>query len=408
MSKIAITAVILVAFLAGIATVSAQYTCIVVGNVTDALTGMPIAGATVEVINAATGSVVNSTTTAADGTYGISIDGPSPWTMSAVITASATDYQDSSVTTTLTAPSFIPNFVTIDFSLLEAVPPTVSVLSPNGGENWTAGSVQTIGWGATDASGIAYVDIEYSTDGGVTWDVVATGVTMTGAIGTYTWTVPNIPATSNNCYVRVTAYDNAGNSASDVSDAPFTIFVPLVVTSVVVNPATASLKVGNTQVFTATAYDQYGNPMPGVTFTWSVSNPAVGTLNTTAGTAVLFTAIAKGSTTVTATANGVTSSASVTVTAKRYLPGSKETPTPAPTTPAPAQTPTPPVETPPAETPPVETPPAETPPVETPPVETPPAETPPVETPTPTPGFEAAFAGLAILTTFALTRRRRN
>ncbi|MCK4527688.1 Ig-like domain-containing protein, partial [candidate division WOR-3 bacterium] len=89
--------------------------------------------------------------------------------------------------------------------------------------------------------------------------------------------------------------------------------LPLVVTTITVSPpSTVTLRVGETQPFTATARDQNGDEMPEiVVFTWNSSDPAVGTIDANG----LFTANAEGSTTITATNGTITSDpgASVTV-----------------------------------------------------------------------------------------------
>jgi hypothetical protein len=77
--------------------------------------------------------------------------------------------------------------------------------------------------------------------------------------------------------------------------------------SIVVSPASARLLAGATQQFTATGYDTHGNPMTGLTFTWSA--PSGGTI-TSGG---LFTAGATAGVfagNVTAQSGGVTGSAS--------------------------------------------------------------------------------------------------
>src|SRR5262249_9576825 len=100
--------------------------------------------------------------------------------------------------------------------------PSVAVTSPNGGESWVAGSVHPITWTATDPEGIdaAGIALEYSVDGGSSWLPVASGLANGG---TFDWTVPNSPSTT--ALVRATAADVHANSASDASDAAFTILV---------------------------------------------------------------------------------------------------------------------------------------------------------------------------------------
>jgi hypothetical protein len=90
-----------------------------------------------------------------------------------------------------------------------------------------------------------------------------------------------------------------------------TVVAPPVLTTIAVSPASASVQVNATQQFTATAKDQYGNPMsPQPTFTWSVSGG--GTIDVSSG---LFTAgpSAGGPFTVTASGGGMNGTAGVTV-----------------------------------------------------------------------------------------------
>jgi hypothetical protein len=90
---------------------------------------------------------------------------------------------------------------------------SVTVGSPNGGEDWAAGSVHDITWTSVGTSGT--VRIEYSTNNGSSWtDVIAS----TPDDGAYSWTIPDAP--SNSCLVRVTDTDG---SPADQSDAVFTI-----------------------------------------------------------------------------------------------------------------------------------------------------------------------------------------
>jgi len=107
------------------------------------------------------------------------------------------------------------------FTISDATAPTVAVTAPNGGESWAAGSVHAITWTASDNIDVTSIDLSYSTDGGGSFTTIATGEADDGS---YSWSVPNDPGT--NVVVRVVAYDAAGNSANDVSDAAFTITVP--------------------------------------------------------------------------------------------------------------------------------------------------------------------------------------
>ena len=86
----------------------------------------------------------------------------------------------------------------------------------------------------------------------------------------------------------------------------------LILESITVTPATATLEINGTEQFSATALDQFGNAMTGVSVAWTSSNETVGTVDENG----LFTALAEGTADVTATAGGVTGSAAVTVSAE--------------------------------------------------------------------------------------------
>src|SRR5207249_8974564 len=84
----------------------------------------------------------------------------------------------------------------------------------------------------------------------------------------------------------------------------------VLVASVAVSPATASLTVGGTQQLIATPKDANGNPLTGRTISWTNSNSGVATVNGSG----LVGASAAGSATITATSEGQSGTASVTVT----------------------------------------------------------------------------------------------
>ncbi len=73
---------------------------------------------------------------------------------------------------------------------------------------------------------------------------------------------------------------------------------PAEVASVTVSPASATIEVGDVQQFTATAFDASSQPIAGVTFTWSSSDPSIAAVS--AGG--LATGVAPGDVTITATA----------------------------------------------------------------------------------------------------------
>lgn len=99
----------------------------------------------------------------------------------------------------------------------DATPPLIQVTYPNGGEVISS-STCTITWSASDGSGIAAFDLEYSTDAGQTYIPIAT---VAGDVRSYLWTVPQ--TATYTAMVRIRATDNMWHSASDASDNVFVI-----------------------------------------------------------------------------------------------------------------------------------------------------------------------------------------
>jgi len=77
------------------------------------------------------------------------------------------------------------------------------------------------------------------------------------------------------------------------------------VNNIVVAPSSWEILVGGTQQLSATAYDQYGDVMPGIPFTWASSYPAAATVSSTG----LVTGQAAGGSTITASSSGKQASA---------------------------------------------------------------------------------------------------
>jgi hypothetical protein len=83
-----------------------------------------------------------------------------------------------------------------------------------------------------------------------------------------------------------------------------------VLSSITVSPITLSIEAGNSNIFTASPKDQFGDPFP-TTITWSSSNTSIGTIDPLTG---IFTAIVQGSTIITATSGTVSGIAVANVT----------------------------------------------------------------------------------------------
>lgn len=98
--------------------------------------------------------------------------------------------------------------------ILNLVPETIGVTSPNGGEVFTPATEQTITWSAVGV--FDRVDIDFSADNGGSWLAIAEN---TDNDGSFVWLIPDLDADS--CLVRVTK--SGDPDVFDVSDAPFKI-----------------------------------------------------------------------------------------------------------------------------------------------------------------------------------------
>lgn len=126
----------------------------------------------------------------------------------------------------------------------------------------------------------------------VTWTTNAGAITSGGVLTAQTTTATGLGVTATSGSLADTATVNV---------------VPGPVDRVVLSPTSATVVVGRTQAFTATAYDAYNNVVTGATITWSATRGAVdaGGLYTAPSTT--------GADTVTATAGGKSASATVSV-----------------------------------------------------------------------------------------------
>ncbi len=95
-------------------------------------------------------------------------------------------------------------------------PPATSLTltSPNGGESWSGGNSRAITWTSANVSN---VKLEYSTNNGSSWTVIASSVAA--STGSYTWAVPNTATTQ----ARVRISDAQNGTPADTSDGVFTI-----------------------------------------------------------------------------------------------------------------------------------------------------------------------------------------
>jgi hypothetical protein len=109
------------------------------------------------------------------------------------------------------------NALVLDTSrkIFSIVPPTLTLLSPKGGEKWATGSVHPITWNSNGTVGD--IKIELSINDAAWTAIIAT----TTNDGTYSWTIPDNTTLSAKCRVRISQV--TGGAPNDSSHAYFEI-----------------------------------------------------------------------------------------------------------------------------------------------------------------------------------------
>ncbi|MBN1301358.1 MAG: hypothetical protein JW995_09085 [Melioribacteraceae bacterium] len=105
-----------------------------------------------------------------------------------------------------------------NFTILPQQTPSITVISPNGGEALLQDETHNILWNSKAVENVA---IEVSTNGGATWTSITTS---TPSDGNYNWdvsTVLNLTSKSDNCLLRIS--DANSVSIFDESDGYFTV-----------------------------------------------------------------------------------------------------------------------------------------------------------------------------------------
>jgi hypothetical protein len=106
----------------------------------------------------------------------------------------------------------------------DTTPPTVAAISPNSDTVVGGGTVTTIKWREGDNVGVVRRLLELSTDGGRTFQEIASVVApSSGDQQTFDWQVP-VALSSESSKIRVTVFDGANNSSSLVSGGKFEVW----------------------------------------------------------------------------------------------------------------------------------------------------------------------------------------
>jgi len=128
--------------------------------------------------------------------------------------------------------------------------PIFDLVEPNGGDTLVSGENYTITWW-TNWTLFPLGDLEYSTDGGLSWNIIIDSISHQNSYNYYQWLVPNL--SSDSCLIRVGEYP----CYSDKSDSYFTITYPVNVEGEVNLPTEFSLSQNYPNPFNPTTSLQY-------------------------------------------------------------------------------------------------------------------------------------------------------
>src|SRR5437667_386481 len=142
-----------------------------------------------------------------------------------------------------------------------------------------------------------------TTNAPITWTATAGSITDTsmGAVHRGRYRAPGAPG-----QYKVKAHANGGSLQDSATVTVSTVSVA----SLGLSPSSATITVGTSTQLSAVTKDSAGGTLSGRVVTWATSNAAVATVNTSG----LLTSSAVGSATITATSEGKSGTATVTVT----------------------------------------------------------------------------------------------
>lgn len=198
----------------------------------------------------AEGGAGSITVTASTVSCGWTATSPVPWI---TMTGSGSGTGSGSLSYTVASnPTAAPRSATVtvggqSVSVNQAagVPPSVSLITPNGGETLFAGTPFTIQWSADGATAF---DVTSSIDDGVTYTAVPGCTGLPSSARSCVWSTPG-PATAKG-RVRVTAHGTGGTQVSDASAAAVRMTTGAASITVTFPNTGVSLGLDSTQVIT--------------------------------------------------------------------------------------------------------------------------------------------------------------
>ena len=199
------------------------------------------------------------------------------------------------VTTIKATSSGITNGASLTVSAQAPVPVASVAVSPANPSLTVGGTVQLTAT-TKDANN------NVLTGRAVSWNSSNSGVASVSTSGLVT------AVAAGSAQITATSEGQSGSSSVSVTSPP----PPVPVATVTVAPSSSTLDIGATVQLSATTRDGNGNVLTGRSISWSSANSSIASVNANTG---LVTAVAQGSTQITATSESKTGTASITVNA---------------------------------------------------------------------------------------------
>ncbi len=107
-----------------------------------------------------------------------------------------------------------------NFTIVGPPPPLITVVSPNGGDTWMAGSMQRVQWSYAGNLG-SFVKVELLKGGVVNRTITSFASIGGGGNGSYNWTIPSNQVSGSDYRIRVMS--RRDGAYTDTSDSDFSI-----------------------------------------------------------------------------------------------------------------------------------------------------------------------------------------
>jgi hypothetical protein len=147
--------------------------------------------------------------------------------------------------------------------------PSITVISPNGGESWSIGTTKTIQWRYTGSPG-PYVEVSLIKGGFFNMTITSSTPIVASGFGSYSWAIPTSLTPGTNYKIRIESTTDTHYFDSSDNDFSITLSVPSPPVSslrpgrLAIDPVYDRNPVGTKHTATITVLGTDGKPLPNV------------------------------------------------------------------------------------------------------------------------------------------------